>query len=117
LLSWYGVVVAGWADGAIAGMGCRCCTYTTAGRKYQVLVRGFAGSKQLMLGYAHVLAHAGYADARDFGGHGANAAQGAFSLQQTLILLMQPYVRSLKSIRRAWGGCWVISSGGDVRHP
>jgi len=39
----------------------------------------------------------------DFGGHGANAAQRErFHHSKTLILLMQPHVRSLKSIRRAW---------------
>jgi len=43
----------------------------------------------------------------DFGGHGANAAQRAFSLQQNLDIADAAYVRSLKSIRRAWG-CWVI---------
>ena len=40
-----------------------------------LVAHGFAGSKQLMLGYAHVLAHAGYAVMLwDFGGHGANEA-------------------------------------------
>jgi len=40
-----------------------------------LVAHGFAGSKQLMLGYAHVLAHAGYAVMLwDFGGHGANAS-------------------------------------------
>lgn len=39
-----------------------------------LVAHGFAGSKQLMLGYAHVLAHAGYAVMLwDEGGHGANA--------------------------------------------
>jgi fermentation-respiration switch protein FrsA (DUF1100 family) len=34
-----------------------------------LVAHGFAGSKQLMLGYAHVLAHAGYAVMLwDFGG-------------------------------------------------
>lgn len=38
-----------------------------------LVAHGFAGSKQLMLGYAHVLAHAGYAVMLwDEGGHGAN---------------------------------------------
>jgi dienelactone hydrolase len=38
-----------------------------------LVAHGFAGSKQLMLGYAHVLAHAGYAVILwDFAGHGAN---------------------------------------------
>lgn len=39
-----------------------------------LVAHGFAGSKQLMLGYAHVLAHAGYAVMLwDFSGHGSNA--------------------------------------------
>ena len=38
-----------------------------------LVAHGFAGSKQLMLGYAHVLAHSGYAVLLwDFRGHGAN---------------------------------------------
>ncbi|MGE5602534.1 MAG: alpha/beta hydrolase, partial [Nitrososphaerales archaeon] len=40
-----------------------------------VIAHGFAGSKQLMLGYAYTLAHAGYATILfDFNGHGANGA-------------------------------------------
>lgn len=39
-----------------------------------IIAHGFAGSKQLMLGYGYVLAHAGYAVLLfDFSGHGANA--------------------------------------------
>ena len=39
-----------------------------------VVAHGFAGSRQLMLTYGHVLAHAGYAVMLpDFAGHGANA--------------------------------------------
>ncbi len=38
-----------------------------------VIAHGFAGSRKLMLGYAYVLAHAGYAVlAFDFSGHGAS---------------------------------------------
>ncbi len=38
-----------------------------------LIAHGFAGSKQLMLGYGYVLAQAGYAALLwDFGGHGAN---------------------------------------------
>lgn len=38
-----------------------------------LVAHGFAGSKQLMLGYGHVLAHAGYGVMLwDFDGHGAN---------------------------------------------
>ena len=40
-----------------------------------VIAHGFAGSKQLMLGYGYTLAHAGYATILfDFNGHGANPA-------------------------------------------
>ncbi len=40
-----------------------------------LIAHGFAGSKQLMLGYAHVLAHGGYGVMLwDFKGHGANAS-------------------------------------------
>jgi pimeloyl-ACP methyl ester carboxylesterase len=40
-----------------------------------VVAHGFAGSKQLMLGYGYVLAHNGYSVLLfDFHGHGANAA-------------------------------------------
>ncbi len=41
-----------------------------------VVAHGFAGSKQLMLGYGYTLAHAGYAVMLfDFNGHGANGAR------------------------------------------
>jgi len=78
-LSWYGVVVArAGLSGAIAGArwAADVVLSTTAGEKIPgvLVAHGFAGS--LMLGYAHVLAHAGYAVMLwDFGGHGANAAQ------------------------------------------
>ena len=64
-----------------------------------LVAHGFAGSKQLMLGYAHVLAHAGYAVMLwDFGGHGANPTPlERFGLQHDLeiaytTLLQQPEV-------------------------
>lgn len=64
-----------------------------------LVAHGFAGSKQLMLGYAHVLAHSGYAVMLwDFSGHGANPAPlKHFGLQQDLdvaytALLEQPEV-------------------------
>lgn len=64
-----------------------------------LVAHGFAGSKQLMLGYGQVLAHAGYAVMLwDFAGHGANAAPlGGVSLQKDLdiayaALLEQPEV-------------------------
>jgi pimeloyl-ACP methyl ester carboxylesterase len=51
-----------------------------------VVAHGFAGSKQLMLGYGYVLAHNGYGVLLlDFHGHGANAAPlDKNSLQQDL---------------------------------
>ncbi|MBW4575903.1 MAG: alpha/beta fold hydrolase [Aphanothece sp. CMT-3BRIN-NPC111] len=65
-----------------------------------LVAHGFAGSKQLMLGYAHVLAHAGYAVMLwDFSGNGANetSSQERFSLQRdldvaTAALVSQPEV-------------------------
>jgi dienelactone hydrolase len=64
-----------------------------------LVAHGFAGSKQLMLGYAYTLAHAGYAVMLwDFGGHGANHKPLArLSLQTDLdtaykALLAQPEV-------------------------
>ena len=64
-----------------------------------LIAHGFAGSKQLMLGYAYTLAHAGYAVMLwDFGGHGANNKPLArLSLQSDLnsaykALLAQPGV-------------------------
>ncbi|MCA1993984.1 MAG: hypothetical protein LDL41_18345 [Coleofasciculus sp. S288] len=53
-----------------------------------LVAHGFAGSKQLMLGYAQVLAHAGYAVMSwDFAGHGANPEPlEHFSLQNDLDL-------------------------------
>jgi dienelactone hydrolase len=41
-----------------------------------LIAHGFSGSRQLMLGYAYTLAHAGYATLLwDFDGHGANPAR------------------------------------------
>jgi pimeloyl-ACP methyl ester carboxylesterase len=66
--------------------------------KLHVWGYGFAGSKQLMLGYGHVLAHAGYAVILwDFDGHGANGTRlQRYELQQNLdvaqVLLEQPQV-------------------------
>ncbi len=64
-----------------------------------LVAHGYAGSKQLMLGYAHVLAHAGYAVMLwDEGGHGANPTPlERFGLQHDLevaytTLLEQPEV-------------------------
>lgn len=59
-----------------------------------LIAHGYAGSKQLMLGYAHVLAHAGYAVMLwDFDSHGANAKpleQG--SLEQNLNTAYKAFV-------------------------
>ncbi|MES1023039.1 alpha/beta fold hydrolase [Gloeocapsa sp. BRSZ] len=64
-----------------------------------LIAHGYAGSKQLMLGYAHVLARAGYVTMLwDFDGHGANPNRlQRFELQQNLnvalkALLEQPEV-------------------------
>lgn len=53
-----------------------------------LIAHGFGGSKQLMLAYGHILAHAGYAVLLwDFAGHAANPAPldlGQVTLQQNL---------------------------------
>jgi dienelactone hydrolase len=56
-----------------------------------LVAHGFAGSKQLMLGYGHVLAHAGYAVMLwDFDGHGANGTRlQRYELQQNLDVALQ----------------------------
>ena len=84
-----------------------------------LVAHGFAGSKQLMLGYAHTLAHAGYGVLLwDFGGHGANATPLKFgSLQQyidvaTAALLEQPQIDAsrLASLGHSMGSGAVISA-------
>lgn len=83
-----------------------------------LVAHGFAGSKQLMLGYAHVLAHAGYAVLLwDFGGHGANASP-LRSLQHDLdvalaALLEQPEVDQarLALLGHSMGSGAVMSAG------
>ncbi len=99
VLSWWGVVAA--RDGLVVrswnvhearslnreGVPLLYVAPKTTAKVPGVLVaHGFAGSKQLMLGYAHVLAHGGYAVMLwDFAGHAANAAPlGGLSLQQDL---------------------------------
>jgi dienelactone hydrolase len=64
-----------------------------------LIAHGYAGSKQLMLGYAYTLAHAGYAVMLwDFDSHAANTRPlGKNSLQQNLnvaytVLVEQPEV-------------------------
>jgi dienelactone hydrolase len=56
-----------------------------------LVAHGFAGSKQLMLGYGHVLAHAGYAVMLwDFDGHGGNGTRlQRYELQQNLDMALQ----------------------------
>ncbi|MFB2898746.1 alpha/beta hydrolase [Aerosakkonemataceae cyanobacterium BLCC-F50] len=84
-----------------------------------LVAHGFAGSKQLMLGYAHTLAHTGYGVLLwDFGGHGANATPLKFdSLQKyidvaTAALLDQPQVDAarLASLGHSMGSGAVISA-------
>lgn len=59
-----------------------------------LVAHGFAGSKQLMLGYGHVLAQAGYAVMLwDFDGHGANPQRLArYELQQNLDVALEALV-------------------------
>ena len=67
-----------------------------------IVAHGFGGSRQLMLGYGHVLAHAGFGVLLlDFPGHGANATpfsrNSGDNLQQVIataraVLLRQPEV-------------------------
>lgn len=87
-----------------------------------LVAHGFAGSKQLMLGYAHVLAHAGYAVMLwDFNGHGANATPlQRFSLQPQLqvaykALLEQPEVdpTRLALLGHSMGSSAVMSAAID----
>jgi pimeloyl-ACP methyl ester carboxylesterase len=56
-----------------------------------LVAHGFAGSKQLMLAYGHVLAHAGCAVMLwDFDGHGANGTRlQRYELQQNLDVALQ----------------------------
>ncbi|UBF25681.1 lysophospholipase [Kovacikia minuta CCNUW1] len=89
-----------------------------------LVAHGFAGSKQLMLGYAHVLAHAGYATLLwDFDGHGANPTRlQRHELQQNLdvalqALLKQPEVdpNRLALLGHSMGSGIVMTAG--IRDP
>lgn len=89
-----------------------------------LVAHGFAGSKQLMLGYGYVLAHAGYAVMLwDFGGHGANATPlEGFSLQKDLdiaytALVEQPEVDAtrLALLGDSMGSGAVMSA--SIRNP
>ena len=85
-----------------------------------LVAHGFAGSKQLMLGYGHVLAHAGYAVMLwDFDGHGANGTRlERYELQQNLdvalqALLEQPQVdpSRLALLEHSMGSEIVMNAG------
>ncbi|HEY9656337.1 MAG TPA: alpha/beta fold hydrolase, partial [Crinalium sp.] len=85
-----------------------------------LVAHGFAGSKQLMLGYGHVLAHAGYAVMLwDFDGHGANGSRlQRNKLQQNLdvalqALLEQPQVdpKRLALLGHSMGSGIVMTAG------
>lgn len=85
-----------------------------------VIAHGFAGSRQLMLGYAYTLAHAGYATVLfDFNGHGANGAPlerdalGANIAAATAQLIAQPEVDAsrLALIGHSMGSGAVMTAG------
>lgn len=85
-----------------------------------MVAHGFAGSKQLMLSYGHVLAQAGYAVMLwDFDGHGANPTPlRQYELQQNLdvalqALLVQPEVdrTRLAMLGHSMGSGVVMASG------
>ncbi len=89
-----------------------------------LVAHGFAGSKQLMLGYGHVLAHAGYAVMLwDFDGHGANPTRlQRYELQKNLdvalqALLGQPQVdpNRLALLGHSMGSGIVMNAG--IRSP
>ncbi len=89
-----------------------------------VVAHGFAGSRQLMLTYGHVLAHAGYAAMLpDFSGHGANdQALDRDALQRDLdaayaALLEQPEVdpQRVALLGHSMGSGAVMTAG--VRQP
>lgn len=89
-----------------------------------LVAHGFAGSKQLMLGYGHVLAHAGYAVMLwDFDGHGANPTRlQRYELQHNLdvalqALLEQPEVdpARLALLGHSMGSGIVMTAG--IRNP
>jgi dienelactone hydrolase len=89
-----------------------------------LIAHGFAGSKQLMLGYGHVLAQAGYAVMLwDFDGHGANSTRlQRYELQQNLdvalqALLQQPEVDAtrLALLGHSMGSGIVMTAG--IRSP
>ena len=89
-----------------------------------LVAHGFAGSKQLMLGYGHALAQAGYAVILwDSDGHGANPSPlKQYDSQASLeiarqALLQQPEVDStrLALLGHSMGSGFVMETG--IRHP
>jgi len=89
-----------------------------------LVAHGYAGSKQLMLGYGHTLAQAGYAVMLwDFDGHGANETRlQRYELQQNLdvalqALLEQPQVdpKRLALLGHSMGSGIVMTAG--IRAP
>ncbi len=89
-----------------------------------LVAHGFSGSKQLMLGYAQALAHAGYAAlVWDFDGHGANSQPlGEDSLQANIeaayqVLLAQPGVDAgrMALLGHSMGSGAVMTAG--IAHP
>lgn len=89
-----------------------------------LIAHGFAGSKQLMLGYGHVLAQAGYAVMLwDFDGHGANPTPlKRYETQRGLevaleVLLEQPEVdtKRLAMLGHSMGSGIVMTVG--IRDP
>ena len=84
-----------------------------------LIAHGFAGSKQLMLGYGHVLAHAGYGVMLwDFSGHGGSTLPQRDSLQADLqvaydALLDQPEidVTRLALLGHSMGSGSVMNAG------
>ncbi|MBW4487364.1 MAG: lysophospholipase [Trichocoleus desertorum ATA4-8-CV12] len=84
-----------------------------------LIAHGFAGSKQLMLGYGHVLAHAGYGVMLwDFSGHGGSTLPQRDSLQADLqvayaALLAQPEIDAtrLALLGHSMGSGSVMNAG------
>ncbi len=94
----------------------------TGKRPGVLIAHGFSGSKQLMLGYAHVLAHNGYGVLLwDFPGHGANSQpfskedlQSSFDLAFST-LKQQPEIdaQQLAAIGHSMGSRVVLQGGID----
>jgi pimeloyl-ACP methyl ester carboxylesterase len=102
------LIVSSWLGIAVARMGLNVRSLTQDGIPLLYLApqqaksvpgvlvaHGFAGSKQLMLGYGHVLAHAGYAVMLwDFDGHGANPTPlKQYEMRRTLDLALRSLLK------------------------